>query len=294
MDYLRGHNLASAPALFVLSRYLVTAPEPVEEAALRRVLQPRPFAAESDASAGPAERRDVLPASLAVGKDLGLLEGVGRRWSVSAGHRAEVLSTCRAGTQAFSGLVLRLLGRRCLAAIDAEEKPPDLAVGLAWLLRRDPLDPFSSRWGDGAEQAFREAGLRHVVDTIEQWRALIRWARAFGLAHLSAENGGRSALVLDPTTAVRRVLGLLPPRAPADRWLRELRTLVPVIDDPRLLPGPPVDEGPAGTTAVALLKLRSAGLLEMAPMDDSPNAVVLRIGAQTHRIGEIRVVDVAS
>jgi hypothetical protein len=294
MDYLKQHNLASVPALFVVSRYLVTRPAPVEESELRRALQPRPIGAENDSFDQPPEKRDVLPASLAVGMDLGLLEKSGRRWAVRVEHRDELLARSATGAQAFPGLVLRLLGKRSLDAVDAKEQPPDVAIGLTWLLLRDPLAPFFSRWGAGAEKAFDRAGLGSAVKTEEQWRALVRWARSLGLATLSAEIRGRSSLFVDPTTAIRHVLHLLPRQASAERWLRELHKLIPLLGEPRLLPGSSFEDDVSGSTAMALLKLGKAGLVQLIPTDDSPSAVALRLGSQTHRVGEIHVLKAAS
>lgn len=301
MNYLKGHKVASVPALFVICRYLASEPDGASQAELQHALHPsgltrgrgRQVAGGED---GPPA---VLTASLAVGRDLVLLEaaetGTDRdRYRLPAALREEVLRVPAADSRAFRALVLRRLGARALAAVEAGQSPPDLALALTWLLQQDPLVPLLSRWGHGPEAAVRNSGLGAAVADAEQWRTLLRWARALGLAHF-AQAGGRQCVLADPTTAVEDSLDVLPRRAAAAQWFQALRELLPVLGAPQLLIELPPDtaELPA-TTTLAVCKLERLGRLRLVAADDATDAVVLALGGRPQRVSEVHVLAAAA
>ncbi|NJC70849.1 hypothetical protein HC031_14145 [Planosporangium thailandense] len=298
MDYLKQQNLASVPALFVICRYLATRPDGEDEAALRRVLQPRAMIANQGPAPRDDERRDVLPASLEVGRDIELLDAQGSRrervWSLRESVRAEVAAVPAADSRPFRNLVLRSLGARAMQVIESGERPADVALALTWLLQGDPLSPLSTSWSDGPEMAVRRSGLDLAVSSPEQWRALVRWARSLGLATATAARQ-KSYLVVDPTKAVDDTLGRLPRQGPAETWFRQLHSLLPVLGHRALisaLPGPrgSATEIPAAT-ALAVCKLERAGRLRLLQSDDASSTVVLRLGHQVRQVGEVHVVE---
>jgi len=296
VDYLKQHNLASAPALLVISRYLASRPEGVGEGELRRILQPRAMTPDRDRPS----RGDVLAASLGVGEDLGLLEAQGtardrRDWSLCDSLQDEVRACLSTDSRALRSLLLRCLGARALAAVDTGERPSDVALALIWLLLRDPLAPFSVSWGEGPEQAFLAAKLDTAVANAEQWRALLRWARSLGLATVTQAGRRESYLVIDPTTALQNALDRMPRRAPADQWFRHLHSLVPILGHPKLMAALPAagaftSEVPA-SMALAMQKIERAGRLHLVASDDARNAVVLRLGRRDRRISEVHVLE---
>jgi hypothetical protein len=299
VDYLKQQNLASVPALFVICRYLATRPDGEDEAALRRALQPRAMATNEGTAPRDGEPRDVLPASLEVGKDIELVKAQGARrervWSLCDRVRTEVAAISPTDSRPFRSLVLRSLSARAMAAIEASERPSDVALALTWLLQRDPLTPLSTAWSEGPATAVENAQLDPAVDSPEQWRALMRWARSLGLATATATTGQKLYLVVDPAMAIHDVLARLPRQAPADQWFRQLRSLLPILGHPTLvsaLPAPnrSTTEVPA-TTALATQKLERAGKLQLVATDDASSAVVLRVGHQVRQIGEVRIVE---
>lgn len=295
MDYLRQHNLASVPALLVISRHLATRQDGEDEATLRRTLQP---AAVTKREVG-GSRNDALLASLEVGTDITLLEAHGarkeRRWSLSDQFRAEVVAIPPADSRPFAGLVLRLLCARAKNALETGESPSDVARALTWLLQRDPFVPLPNLWSEGPEDAVREAGLDAVIENPEQWRALVRWARSLGLATVITATGQKQYLIPDPTKGLSNNLDRLPPRAPADQWFRQLWSLLPVLGHPELVSALPQANAPAtevaNAVALAMTKLERAGRVQLVAADDARSAVVLRLGQQVSQVGEVRIVE---
>ncbi|MGH4027278.1 MAG: hypothetical protein ACRDRV_22135 [Pseudonocardiaceae bacterium] len=307
MDYLKQHVLASVPAIGVISRYLATRPleegeggprpRGEREGTLRTALQPSAMAPDEDRAA-PDGVRGVLAASLAVGEDLGLLRAANsgpRVWALNGEVRDEVRRLPSTDSRAFRSLVLRCLNSRAVAAVEAGQSPPDVAIALTWLLTQDPLAPFPARWSDGPERAFDGAGLRAAVSNKEQWLAFMRWARSLGLATVTAIGRQKSYLIADPTLAVTAVLDRMPRRKSADQWFQHLRSLLPVLGDPRLVSTLPAgsDSGsqPPASIALAVQKLELAGRVRLVASADASNAVVLRVGNRDRRISSVHITE---
>ena len=291
MDYLKQQNQASVPALFAVSRYLLTQPNALAEGDLQRVLRPPAMFAGR-----PGE--PALMASLEVGADIQLLTSWGRRdqrsWALREDLHGEVESCSRNDdSRAFRSIVLRLLGIRAVGALRDGESPPDVALALTWLLlEQNPLTPLSTSWSEGPEEAFRKAHMDQFVRNVEQWRALVRWGRSLGVLTeiQTASSRGRPRLLVDPTSAIREVLAELPARAPAGDWFNRLRAILPLLGSPALagkvnVHGSQVPEA----LALALHKLEFEGHLRLITADDARDAVALRLGGRAPRlVAEIR------
>ncbi|MBQ1076743.1 hypothetical protein KBX06_26865 [Micromonospora sp. C31] len=302
VDYLKQHILASVPALLVISRYLSTLPDGVEESDLQKVLRPEAMAERRGASSAADDASNVLTSSLSVGEDLGLFNsersGRGRRlWNLKDSVRDDVGRLPSADSRGFRSLVLRLLSARALEEVMAENPPSDVALALTWLLLRDPLNPLSTNWDKGPEAAFENAGMRAAVKNAEQWRALQRWARALGIATVAEVGGQEAYLLMDPTKALRDVLDRLPQQERAEQWVRQLQEILPVLGHPILVSALPEGsarhQGTPASLALAAQKLKRRGALELALSADASAAAVLRLGGQSWRIGEVRVAEVA-
>lgn len=288
MDYLKGHNTASALAMIVAGRFLATRPSGAREDELESCLQPPD---DSGLSA-------ALEASLVVGRDLGFFEVAGHRkkdrtWSLCDATRAEFQAASTVNSLPLRVMILRYLGQRARADAEAGDRPSDLALALAWLQLRDSLAPLSTSWGEGPEKAVEDAGMREAIKDREQWRAVMRWANSLGLA-TEARTKGRTYLLVDPTRAVGQVLDRLPHHGTAERWLDELYMLLPILGDRQLmaqLPAGVVDGQVPPATAIAMLKLEKLGRIRLVASDDARDAVVLRLGGQPRQIGEVIVVD---
>ncbi|WP_200211351.1 protein DpdG [Micromonospora coerulea] len=302
MDYLKRHMLASVPALLVISRYLVTQLDGMEENELQKVLRPEAMTERRGVSSAGDDPSNVLTSSLSVGEDLGLFDsersGRGRRvWKLRDGIREEVGRIPPADSRVFRSLVLRLLSSRALEEVRAGNKPSDVALALTWILLRDPLEPLSMNWDKGPETAFEKAGMRNAVENVEQWGAFRRWVRSLGIATVAQVGRQEAYFLVDPTRALLDVLDRLPQQEPAEQWFRELFEILPVLGHPILVSALP--EGSAkpqaipASLALAAQKLRRRGLLNLAPSADASAAAVLRIGGQSWRIGEVRVAEVA-
>jgi hypothetical protein len=212
--------------------------------------------------------------------------------------RTEVTAVSPTNSRPFPSLVLRSLSARAMAAIEAGERPSDVALALTWLLQRDPLTPLSTLWKEGPERAVVDAHLDPAIGNAEQWRALVRWARSLGLATATATTEKKLYLVVDPTRAIHDVLARLPPRAPADQWFRHLRSLLPILGHPAFVSALPAQNGSVSevpaTTALAAQKLERAGLLQLVASDDASSAVVLRVGYHVRQVTEVRIVEEAA
>ncbi|MEV4712614.1 hypothetical protein [Micromonospora sp. NPDC049374] len=301
MDYLKQHNLASVPALLVISRYLATQPDGAEENELQRMLQPEAMAEGRSASSAGNDASNVLTSSLSVGEDLGLFDsersGRGLRlWNLKDSIRDDVGRLPSADSRGFRSLVLRLLAARALEEVRAGNAPSDVALALTWVLLRDPLDPLSTNWDKGPEAAFENAGMRTAVRNAEQWRAFQRWARSLGIATVAEVGGQEAYLLMDASKALLDVLGRLPQQERAEQWFRQLQEILPVLGHPILVSALPEGsarpQGIPASLALAVQKLKRRGVLDLALSADASAAAVLRIGGQSLRIGEVRVAEV--
>ncbi|MFI6064651.1 protein DpdG [Micromonospora sp. NPDC051227] len=302
MDYLKQHNLASVPALLVISRYLATQPDGAEETELQRMLQPEAITERRGRSSPGADASNVLTSSLSVGEDLALFDsersGHGRRrWRLRDSIRDDVGQLPTADSRGFRSLVLRLLSARALDEIRAKKTPSDVALALTWVLLRDPLNPLSTNWDKGPEDAFENAGMRTAVKNAEQWRAFQRWARSLGIATVAQVSGQETCLLVDPTRALLDILDRLPEQERAEQWFRQLLEILPVLGHPALVSALPEGtarpQGIPASLALAAQKLKRRGVLDLAPSADASAAAVLKIGSQSWRIGEVRIAEVA-
>lgn len=302
MDYLKQHVLASVPALLVISRYLATKLHGLDETEMQKVLRPDAMAERRGVSPADDDASNVLNSSLSVGEDLGLFEsgrnGRGRRiWRLKDGLRDEVGRLPSADSRAFRSLVIRLLSLRALEEVRAGNKPSDVALALTWILQRDPLEPLPMSWNKGPETEFEKAGMRNAVENAEQWRAFRRWVRSLGMATVAQVGRQEAYLLVDPTRAMVDVLDRLPQQERAEQWFRQLHEILPVLGHPTLisaLPGGSArPQGISPAVALAAQKLKRRGMLDLAQSADSSAAVVLGIGGQSWRIGQVRLAEVA-
>lgn len=297
MSYLKNQTLASAPALFVLCRYLAHHPTGAGVDRLRKALAP-PAVIETGRAGRTAQVPPVLLHSLAVGVDIELLDVEGTRdqrvWTLRNQYVKRLRAMPAADSRAFRSLLLRRLGTRALQSIERAEDPPDVPFGLVWLLTLDPLRTLSEVWDQGPSKAFEQAGMRSAVDNPEQWRPFLRWARALGVVNLTA-TAGKPRVSVDPTRAIEDVLAELPRRASTPEWLDQLYGVLPLLGDQRLvnaLPaGRPTAGRPSGGVALALSKLEHFGRVRLVPADDAANAVALRLGSRVRRVARIEVTE---
>ena len=295
MEYLRGRATASAPALYVVCRYLAQRPEGYALASLRAALQPIGMASgeRDEPAAG-----NVLDASVQVGMDLRLLvehkkEDQGTVIAVDAAHHEGIGSMGPAHSLPFRALLLRLCGARAVQACEAGEVPGDLFVGLTWLLQQDPLEPFTEAWDGGAEDAARQAGLVSVASP-EQWRAMLRWGRSLGLLKMAVRQGRRAAVIPDPSVAISIGRSSLPKSSSARQWFNELKKVYPMLGSRTLLDQLPSSGGAWSevppSVALAIKKLERSGQLKLTATDDSQDSVTLRLGDLTQRVGRVEVI----
>ena len=94
-----------------------------------------------------------------------------------------------------------MIGTTALTALKGNAKPSDVALGLTWLLLRDPLDPLSYDFAGRTEELMKSSGMLQVVPQPTQWNAFRRWAAELGIANrASSEVGPR--LVVSARTAI--------------------------------------------------------------------------------------------
>jgi hypothetical protein len=296
VDYLKAHNLASVPALFVICRYLASrrGGETVND--LQQALAPTAVTGRERESAAPG----VLKPSLEVGRDLGLIEAEGSRdnrvWAVSEVVATEIREIPPVDSSPFRSLVLKRLGAAAIAAVQADDRPSDVAMALTWLLRQDPLTPMRDVWGDGPEGLVERAGLRREVANAEQWRALLRWAASLGLITriTSGIRNVKEHVLVDPSKAIANMLHELPSVAPANQWFARLTLVVPLFGERRLVAALPTGEDThddiSGPLALAMEKLERAGRLALVASDDATTgAVVLSLGNRSRRVSQVHV-----
>lgn len=297
MSYLKNQTLASAPALFVLCRYLAHHPTGAGVDRLRKALAPAAVI-ESGRAGRTAEVPPVLLDSLAVGVDIGLLDVEGvrdqRLWILRNQYVKQLRAMPAADSRAFRSLLLRRLGARALQSVERGEEPPDVPFGLVWLLTVDPLRTMSEVWDQGPSKAFEQAGMRSAVANPEQWRPFLRWARALGVVNLTA-TAGKPQMSVDPTRAIEDVLDELPRRASTPEWLDQLYGVLPLLGDPRLVNALPTGQStaaqPSGAIALALSKLEHSGRVRLVAADDAADAVALRLGNRVRRVARIETTE---
>jgi hypothetical protein len=262
---------------------------PVTESRIRGELE----AVAGDTDPSEPGQSDVLTASLNIGQYLGLFiaDKAARPevWSVTADATSPGLGS--AGAPLFASNVLRRICERTDDAIAASQEVPDLAKALAWFLDQDPTEPLNAVWDDTPGIDFGHGKAKSVLGNKTQWLAFCRWAVSLGLAVRLKRGARGAAIAADPATAIAGVLHLLRD-GPADRWFDQLYELLPVLGSRRLREQLPyrVDHvGVSPAVAIAVRKLEHRGFLELAPMDDSPYSVALRMAGSTRHIGKVRM-----
>ncbi|MEU7527721.1 hypothetical protein AB0A74_18460 [Saccharothrix sp. NPDC042600] len=298
MSYLKNQVLASAPALFVICRYLAHHPPGATVDRMNAALAPASLSAEVGRAGRTAKVPPVLSDSLQIGVDIGLLntEGVRDRRVYTLRHTyvEQIRDMPPADSRAFRTLLLRRFGVRLLDAVEKDEPPPDMPYAITWLLMWDPLRSTSDQWDQGPREKFEQAGMRQAVYNPEQWRPFLRWARALGLVSMTVSRN-KSRVSVDPTCAVEGLVGQMPSSASAQEWLDRLYELAPLLGDPRLLRALPdgisLPPGPTEAVSLALLKLERANRVRLMHADDFADAVVLRVGGRDRRIARIEIVE---
>jgi hypothetical protein len=297
VSYLKNQTLASAPALFVLCRYLAHHPTGAGVDRLCTALAPAAVIGTGRAGRT-AEVPPVLPDSLAIGVDIELLDVEGVRdqrvWTLRDQYVKQLRAMAAADSRAFRSLLLRRLGARALQSVERNEDPPDVPFGLVWLLTLDPLHTMGEVWDQGPSKAFEQAGMRSAVANPEQWRPFLRWARALGLVNLTA-TAGKPRVSVDPTRAIEDVLAELPRRASTPEWLDQLYGVLPLLGDSRLVNALPSGQStavrPSGGVALALSKLEHSGRVRLVAADDAADAIALRLGSRVRRVARIEVTE---
>jgi hypothetical protein len=294
VTYLKNQTLASAPALFVICRYLAHHPSGASMDRLQKALAPPGVLDEVGRAGRSAGVPPVLPDSLAVGIDIELLDVEGVRdqrvWTLRKEYTRLLRDLPSVGARAFRSLLLRKFGTRALRAVESGEEPPDVPYALTWLLTLDPLSPMESTWDHGPREAFEQAGMRAAVYNPEQWRPFLRWAEALGLVN-EIPASGKLRVVVDPTRAIDDVLDEMPTRASTREWFDQLYAVQPLLGDPRLISALPVgsavESGPSAAVTLALTKLEHRGRIRLVEADDTTDAAVLRLGGLVRRVARI-------
>lgn len=297
MRYLHNQVLASAPALFVICRYLAHHPAGAGVDALRTALAP-PAVTETGRAGRTAPVPPVLLDSLGVGVDIGLLDLKGVRdqrvWTLREQYVEHIREMPAADSRAFRSLLLRRFGARALQSVERDEDLPDVPFGLVWLLTLDPLRTLSWDWEHGTSKAFEQAGMRSAVGNPEQWRAFRRWSRALGVINVTT-TAVKQRVSVDPTRAVEYVLDELPRQASTPEWLDQLYDIQPLLGHPRLVNALPAGQAttaqPPGGVVMALSKLEHAGRVRLIEADDATDAVALWLGNRVRRVAQIEVTE---
>ena len=140
MKYLAGDAQASVAILYPVCRWL-SSRDPAAYEVMDAALRPAHVVSGGSTA---------LRASLRVGRDIGLLDRLGTaRASDEADWALRISARSQRDEWYADPVRFRILVRRALLAkavddIAAGETPSDVAVGLAWLLAQDPVQPAAS------------------------------------------------------------------------------------------------------------------------------------------------------
>lgn len=285
MNYLSGaETQASVPVLWAILRWLAYA-GPTSYTDLSRALRPPNLVPGDD---------NALRAALSVGHHIGLaVTSDGDTWQV-----ADDPAPSLRDHDSFRRTVRHALLARAVSDLDRGDEPADVAVGIAWLLRLDPVRPLPWAWADGSEAAVRAAGLGEVVKNETQWRAFRRWALSLGFTTRAEPSAGKAVLVPDPTTALADLLGGMTGESTAVEFRRRLGEALPVADGGVLdtylsSRGVRADArseamlGPA--TAYALLRLQHRGTVRLLSTADAAGRVTYRVRGTTKSFDRITI-----
>lgn len=276
-DYLSGaQTTATVPGIRVICRYLLTV-GPASTEAIAAALRP-----PGDVEAS----RTILDASLSVASDLGLVrrpEGKGGEWLLEPNLLTEADVT---SVDAFQGLVLRFVGLAALKALDEGRQPSDVALGLAWVVQRDPLDPLSYEFDGRTEDLMAQAGILKVIPQSTQWNAFRRWAIELGIAHRARSMAG-VRLVVSTSEAIRTNTPTSMTKESASAFVDALLEAVPVLGHPKLVAAlpekarPRVEQRVSPAVAQGLISMAERGLLDLEPSEDAARSVPLTVGSDT-------------
>lgn len=292
-DYLGGRITASAPALYVICRYLALHPDGVTSARLRDALHP-PGLTKVEEPRLDRQAPSVLQASLEVAQHLSLVAVTGggdsRIFTLGDVWDSGMDILADGDSSRFRALVLARLGQVALEDMRDGCRPTDLVRGLVQFLHRDPLRPLQLTWssqGNAASspEVYFKGQAEVAVPNQEQFRSFWRWAIALGLAWRPGTTA--THLVADPTSAIRAALPALPAEAAADEWLARLYEALPILGHPELLQvvlnAAPPPQSLLGSVELAIRRLEADGTLRLVPSADALNAVVLSRGGTEHR-----------
>lgn len=299
MEYLRGNATASASAVFVICRHLNKVGGACPPADLRNALQPLQSHRDEDDPKKAAS--DGLAASLKVGQGIGLVKETASGWTLDPATATGLTAAEGDGWSWFRAHLLSRINAEAMASL-TKEKPADLVLGLAWFLQQNPMKPFGTAWGTGAETSFKslvhkDGSEVKAVETPEQWRSFMRWAIALGLAR-SVETGDKKVFIGDASTAIAGQFASLPSSGRAEEWLAQLAEQLPIFGSRTLLETLPeprsgwADIAPAVT--LGLLKLEKAGALKMGSADDGRGVVAIGLGTNLRQIGRITITGAAA
>lgn len=283
MNYLAVATLANLPAIWVVARFLgVVGPTPLSE--LEGALRPPAVVPPSTSD------QNAFTASLRVAKHLQLLQAAGEdadeeTWSLGPRLEGEVGGEGLGFSDAdrFGELCRKAFFKSEIEAIDAGEKPSDVAVGLAWLTSRDPREPLAKVFENGPNEELRNSNLlEHTANNPEQWRAFRRWAIDLGFA---TELGDRlhPDVVPAATWAVREMAG---GRLPANEFVRRIVAAVPVLDggliatyvEERLEAPRGLGDAVAGPLLYhIILRLEAGKMVELHRGDDADGTVAFAV-----------------
>jgi len=286
MEYLRGNATASATGLFVICRYLCAFECGQTEEELRASLQ-----VLRSMTAPQGESSAVLKASLTVGEGLGLIsrDDSSAPWLIDAAI-AKGLNIGGDSWPWFRGELLHRVGSTALEDIEKGLQPSDLALGLAWFLQLNPLQPPGTAWNAGPEGMVNELGFKAIARS-EQWRPFLRWAIATGLAR-GFDHRDAKVLIPDPSNAIADQLPHLPKTAAAPEWLALLQARLPFLGMNVLLNQLPQGHEwrPLPASLVfGLLKLERRGLLKLESADDAVEVAPIRFGDHRRQLTRISV-----
>jgi hypothetical protein len=280
MKYLAGDAQASVAILYPVCRWLSNR-DVVAYKVMAAALQPAHVVSGGSTA---------LRASLRVGLDIGLLERLGPArisdeaadWALRAPIR-DGRDEWYADPVRFRVLVRRALLAKAVDDIAAGQTPSDVAVGLAWLLAHDPVNPLPQSYGEGPERALNDQKLNSYIANGDQWRPFYRWTVALGCAELS-QVGNRRLILPDPTAALAEELPPIPRAGMSARdFCATVTKALPVLDGGRISdfmrderaecvdPRGDAMVGPA--FSLALRRLKSQGVIGLQSEPDARHRV---------------------